>query len=95
MHIVSKVVKEFPDIFRSLRANANLNKYGRWWKKRAHIMASIDIDDFLSLSHTHIGLRKCVELKCARGRGRKATQWKTWIYPIVLEEFERLKAIGL
>lgn len=44
----------------------SINKCGHWWKHRAHIIAYADMDDFLPLSHTHVGLRKCVDLKCAK-----------------------------
>lgn len=37
----------------------------------------------------------CVELKAGPGRGRKTMSWCSWLYPIVCEDFKRLRAVGL
>lgn len=76
IHIVSKAVKHFPDVFRAMIVIANLVKCGRWWKERKETVESFEIDK-LSMSPTFLGARKRVELKCALGRGRETAQWTT------------------
>ncbi|CAM6101105.1 unnamed protein product [Calypogeia fissa] len=93
-HIVSKAVKAFLDIFRAERYQANLMKCGRWWKAR-HTLLSAFEHDHLTLSHTFVGARKRIELKARPGRGRKTTNWTAWLYPLIREEFERLRRSGL
>lgn len=92
--VMSKIVCRFPNVFRAPSMIANLVKYGKWWRERAEIMTSYDTKK-LSISHTFLGARKRVELKCAPRRGRKIAAWKTWIYPLIREDFERLKVVGL
>lgn len=93
-HIILDAVKEFPDVFRAPNANANLVKCSRWWKARAHITAAYE-HDAKSLSGSFEGNWKWVELKCVRGHGRKPADWVTWLYPIIREDFEKLKSARL
>ncbi|KAL3676680.1 hypothetical protein R1sor_026628 [Riccia sorocarpa] len=94
--ICSLAVKNFPTLFRQPNINANLQKTSRWWKAREQIISGIESEVSLNcISHRHLGIRKKVMLKADSGRGRKREDWSIWLYPLVLNEFRRLRAAGL
>lgn len=92
--LISEAVRQFPDIFQAPSSNANLIKCARWWKLRRSILEAFETDK-LSINHTFEGARKRVELKSGPGRGRKTTEWVSWLYPLIKDDFKRLKAAGL
>lgn len=48
-----------------------------------------------SLSTRRTQGRKRTNLKALSGRGRRQSEWVTWIYPHILDEFDRLQKAGL
>ena len=96
--IASKTVKQFPSLFRS-SANANLLRASRYWKQRSVIISS-----YKQNGKRHNGVYTCVATrqgikvriaKAAGGRGRRVTPWVKELYAELLDEFQRLRKVGV
>ena len=99
-HIPSKAVANFPDIFNTGNKKNNLEKASRWYKSREKyiINSSANKSGVSVQSATPYSLTqgsKRIQVKCAQGRGRKREQWVEWLYDELLDEFDRLRKLGV
>ncbi len=91
--IPSRAVALFPEHFRSMTANANLQKANRLLKSLPQLPELIEAPKTFSIVVQ--GGRREGQVKALDGRGRKLEGWVSWLYPLLLEEFHRLKRAGL
>lgn len=89
----AKAVDKFPTIFNSATRSANLAKSIYWWRKRNLILHSER--GTVAVSARRRGGRRRVGLKVIGGRGRPRSAWVEWIYPLLLDEFDRLRKLGV
>ncbi|POM69459.1 Hypothetical protein PHPALM_14248 [Phytophthora palmivora] len=87
-----KVVRWMKDFISDTRA-AILSKVPDWWMKREHILDAKC--GTVSLSARRCGWRWRVCIKAAKGRGRSKRAWVERLYPILLDEFDRLRKLGV
>jgi hypothetical protein len=85
----SAVVKQFPEIFRSSHA-ANIEKARSWWNLRDVILKDTkengrNKSESLSISKKSNGVRVVKLKKTQKGRGRKLSPWKKWLYPKLIQ----------
>ena len=92
-----RTIIEFSEHFRGQRS-ANLVRASRWW---------VQIDKFCNEGEQEIestpisccrgrsGGLKQLRTKAASGRGHKRSEWVQWLYPILLDAFERFKKSGV
>lgn len=91
--LFAQAVDEFPEIFRSKTRNANLTKATRWWKRRETLLRLPR--GVRELSAKREQGRSRVNKKALKGRGRQRSEWVAWLYPQLLDEFDRLRKLGL
>ena len=89
----SKALKKFPSIFNGKRDN-DLAKVSHWWKNRDTILSAIETVN-TTATRVSCETRKVTQNKALIGRGPKQQAWVQWLYPILKDEFERLRALGL
>jgi hypothetical protein len=91
----SRVVRAFPQHFRGTE-KANIQKAMHWWANRDEILQPSNVLDlsYKTLSRPQIGIVAQRPRKARRGWGRKHSQWASWLYAQLLEEFERLRSAG-
>jgi hypothetical protein len=95
-NLCARTVDHFPDVFRAESRNANLIKARRWYDARTDFIAAMDQDtNRNSIQSLQAGGRHRVELKALPGRGRKRDSWVYWIHEELLQEFHRLRKIGM
>lgn len=85
MKFKSKVVHEFPQVFRG-KYKSSIEKARDWWKKK---------DAILAAKQSMCAGVKRVAVKALQGRGRKPSQWVVWLYQALNEEFARLRALHI
>jgi hypothetical protein len=69
----------------------------RWWAQRDQFCNEGDQEIECSpifCSKGRLGGLKQLRTKAASGRGHKRSEWVQWLYPILLDVFERLKKYG-
>lgn len=89
----AKAVDKFPGVFNSMTRAANLAKAVDWWKKRGRILEADR--GAVVVSTRRRGGRRRVSSKVIAGRGRPRSAWVTWLYPLLLDEFDRLRKLGV
>ncbi|KAE9101766.1 hypothetical protein PF010_g14342 [Phytophthora fragariae] len=91
--LFAHAVDEFPEIFRSKTRNANITKTSRWWKKKETLLQLPR--GVRELSAKRGQGRSRVSKKALQGRGRQRREWFSLLYPLLLEELDRLRKLGL
>ncbi|ETP28207.1 hypothetical protein F442_22508 [Phytophthora nicotianae P10297] len=89
----AKAVNKFPGIFNSATQAANLAKAIDWWKKREQILDAGR--GSVAISARRRGGRRRVSAKVTAGRGRPRSAWVKWLYTMLLDEFDRLRKLGV
>jgi hypothetical protein len=80
---------------------ANIMRAKRWWQKR-----DVDEEDekenakrkkanFFTITRVVGGKRRRILRKAREGRGRKLSDWKVWIFPLLKQEYHRFIISGL
>lgn len=93
--LAGKAVDAFPVFFRSSDRRVNLNKARDWWKKRPADRGDTDCARAHKYARSGGGNRHQFVVKAAQGRGPKLGEHWSWLYPILLDEFERLRKAGV
>lgn len=91
--LCAKAIKQFPQQFRG-SDKANLGKASDWWSKRETILKVSRVNP-RSVRHRQRNIRRSISTKARPGRGPKRAPWVEWLHKELLEEFERLRAVGL
>jgi hypothetical protein len=87
--------RAFPEHFRGMTF-ATIMKSSRWWEKRATILQiHDDHDNMVSCNSAQPGKAKKVLTKAAPGRGPKRAPWVDWLYPLIVDEFDRYRKMGV
>ena len=73
---------------------ANHTKATRWWKTRDKV-GEYGGTNPKSISAVVPSVRKRVNLKAVAGRGRRHSEWVSYLYVELLSEFMRLNAAGV
>ena len=92
-----RTITEFPEHFRGQRS-ANLVRASRWWAQRDKFCneGEQEIESSpISCSRGRSGGLKQLRTKATSGRGHKRSEWVQWLYPILLDAFERLRKSGV
>ena len=99
-HIRSRAVAQFPHLFRG-SSNANVAKASRLWKDRDNYLYTTDsgrstLRGFhATITRRFLGTRARVDLKARKGRGRKRAPWVLALQRNWVEEFNRLRKLGV
>ncbi|RAW34864.1 hypothetical protein PC110_g8850 [Phytophthora cactorum] len=88
-----KTVDKFPSVFKSATRRANIAKATDWWRKWEGYLDAARGTTVVSGRRAHGRVR--VNRKSATSRGRYTSTWVTWLYPVLLDEFDRLQKAGL
>ena len=86
----AKAIQAFPEHFRG-QHSANLVKASRWWQQRHQFKGDVGEVNQFSCSRSRLSKRKRHSPKAKSGRGRKRSEWVQYLYPKLVEEFNRLK----
>ena len=92
-----RTINAYPMHFRGQRS-ANLMRASRWWAQRDKFCNEGEqeiISSPISCSRGRLGGLKQLHTKAASGRGHKRSEWVQWLYPILLDAFERFKKSGV
>ena len=92
-----RTITEFSEHFRGQRS-ANLVRASRWWAQRDKFCneGEQEIESLpITCARGRLGRLKQLRIKAASGRGHKRSEWVQWLYPILLDAFERLKKSGV
>ena len=73
---------------------ANHTKATRWWKMRDKV-GEYGGTNPKSISAAVPSVRKWVNLKAVAGRGRRRSEWVSYLYVELLSKFMRLMAAGV
>ena len=96
--IISKAVKEFPDLFRGTE-KANNKRASRLWHGAGTILEiekGLDNPGApLTITRNTKGGSKRVALKDLNGRGRRMAKWKIALEAKLREEYDRLRKCGM
>jgi len=91
----ARTVKAFPEHFQGTTF-ATIMKSSRWWEKRATILQiRDDRDNMVSCNSAQPGKAKKVLTKAAPGRGPNRAPWVDWLYPFIVDEFDRYRKMGV
>ncbi|KAL3685112.1 hypothetical protein R1sor_003134 [Riccia sorocarpa] len=91
-HICTTAIKAHPSCFRAQTEHANYMKAERWWNQREDILARITKEERrYTVSNRQHNQRRVMHFKATIGRGRKRMAWTQFLYPLVRDEFERLR----
>ncbi len=91
----ARTVKAFPEHFRGT-TSATIMKTSRWWEKCATILQiHDDRDNMVSCNSAQPGKAKKVLTKAAPGRRPKRAPWVDWLYPLIVDEFDRYRKMGV
>ncbi|KAE8993885.1 hypothetical protein PR002_g20107 [Phytophthora rubi] len=93
--LFGRTVDHFPSLFRSADRRVNMNKARDWWKKRSALQLALEDGRQHKYARSAMGGRHQLVLKAISGRGRKLDAHWDWLYPQLLQEFERLRRAGL
>ena len=100
-HIPSRAVAQFPHLFRGT-SNANIAKASRLWKDRDNYLYTTDRHGRSTLrgspatnTRRVLGTRARVYLNARKGRGRKRAPWVRALHRDWVEEFDRLRKLGV
>ncbi|RAW27157.1 hypothetical protein PC110_g16450 [Phytophthora cactorum] len=88
-----KTVDKFTSVFKSATRRANIAKATDWWRKWEGYLDAARGTTVVSGRRAHGRVR--VNRKSATSRGRYTSTWVTWLYPVLLDEFDRLQKAGL
>ncbi|KAF1772582.1 hypothetical protein GQ600_24402 [Phytophthora cactorum] len=88
-----KTVDKFPSVFKSATRRANIAKATNWWRKREGYLDAARGTTVVSGRRAHGRVR--VNRKSATSRDRYTSAWVTWLYPVLLDKFDRLQKAGL
>ncbi|KAE9104525.1 hypothetical protein PF007_g14021 [Phytophthora fragariae] len=93
--LFGRTVDHFPSLFRSADRRVNMNKARDWWKKRSALQLALEDGRQHKYARSAMGGRHQLVLKAISGCGRKLDAHWDWLYPQLLQEFERLRRAGL
>jgi len=97
--IASKAVDHFPLIFTQRTRTANRGKAGRCWRTRTVFLANIKLPKnkpkYVTSRNPKEVIKKQIGIKALSGRGRQRKEWTTIIHTAMLNEFDRLRKLGV
>ena len=85
----ARAIQAFPEHFRG-QCSVNLVKASRWWQQRHQFEADGGEVNQFSCSRSRLSKRKRHSPKAKSGRGRERSKWVQYLYPKLVEEFDRL-----
>lgn len=90
-----RTIRTFPEHFRGQKS-ANTMKAARWWQQHnQYLEEPVNDGTQFSCSRSRLGKRKRLLIKVKPGRGHKRSEWVQWLYPRLLEAFEKFKKSGV
>ena len=94
--LMCRTIQAFPEYFRG-NAKANHMKASRWWADQENLLnlGNNANSTPLHVTRGQVGKWCKTRLKARSGRGRKRAAWVMWLYAKMVDEFDRLRKLGL